>query len=122
VLSIAWCHEQRGATALTIASLVGHTVSVQALIEAGADVNLRGPYTLPALAAASLCGHVAIVHALIGAGADLNLLCDMGWTPLMWASSNGQTSVVQALMEAGADLGIRDKVEVARAIPLPFNH
>jgi ankyrin repeat protein len=51
----------------------GRTATVQALIGAGADLNLQDKFGVTALMWASRKGHTATVQALIGAGADLNL-------------------------------------------------
>jgi ankyrin repeat protein len=55
------------------ASKEGHTATVQALIEAGADVNLPNTDGCTALMMVSYFGHTATVQALVGAGADLDL-------------------------------------------------
>jgi ankyrin repeat protein len=101
---------QFGGTALIAASSHGHTAAVQALIGAGADLNLPSNDGWTALASASCRGHVTTIQVLIGAGADLNLQDKAGWTALMRASLWGHISAVQALLEAGADRSIRDKV------------
>jgi ankyrin repeat protein len=62
-----------------VASEQGHTATVQALIQAGADLNLQDKSGLTALMIASHEGHMASVRALIGVGADPNLqdtVCD----------------------------------------------
>jgi ankyrin repeat protein len=51
----------------------GHTAAVQALIGAGADLNLQDKDGWTALMKASGAGHTAAVQALIGAGADFDL-------------------------------------------------
>jgi predicted ATPase with chaperone activity len=68
---------QHGQSALMLASQRGHTATVQALIGAGADLNLQ-----------ENCGHTALmltsphytatVQALIGAGADPNVKSEVG--------------------------------------------
>jgi ankyrin repeat protein len=47
--------------------------TVQALIGAGADLNLQDKDGCTALMKASQCGHTPVAQALIGAGSDLNL-------------------------------------------------
>jgi ankyrin repeat protein len=56
-----------------LASQMGSAAIVQALIGAGADLNLQNKDGETALMQASEKGHTAIVQALIEAGADLNL-------------------------------------------------
>jgi ankyrin repeat protein len=55
------------------ASWQGHTITVQALIRAGADLNVQDKGGTTALMIASEGGHVATVQALIGAGADCTI-------------------------------------------------
>jgi ankyrin repeat protein len=77
---------QFGGTALIAASSHGHTGAVQALIGAGADLNLPSYDGWTALASASCRGHSTTIQVLIGAGANLNLQDKAGWTALMRAS------------------------------------
>jgi ankyrin repeat protein len=55
------------------ASGSGYTATVQALIRAGADLNLQNQVGDTALIWASEQGHTATAQALTGAGADINL-------------------------------------------------
>jgi ankyrin repeat protein len=56
-----------------MASKEGYTATVQALIGAGADLNLQDNDGWTALMLAAAKDHTATVQALIGAGAALNL-------------------------------------------------
>ena len=91
--------------------------AVQALIAAGANVNLRGPGDLPALTDACFSGDIELVRILVEAGADLNKRCEVFLsgtrgtaeaTPLMVAVWEGHTGVVRLLMEAGAKVTAKD--------------
>ena len=57
--------------AFMYASRGGHAETVNALLEAGADVNARHNDGWNALAFAALEGHTEIVNALLKAGAEL---------------------------------------------------
>ena len=60
-------------TALQLASQAGHSIVVDALLSAGADVNARarGLTGTTALQAAAACGHSGIVQRLLDAGASV---------------------------------------------------
>ena len=86
----------------------GQTDAIQALIDAGANVNatLRGD---TAFHWAAGYGYASVVDILLKAGADVNAVSDNGRTPLFWASINGYNNIVQTLVDAGADVSIKDK-------------
>jgi ankyrin repeat protein len=74
---------QGGLSALHLAARQGAAASVRALVEAGADVNLRSPgdRTTPLLIAA-LNGHFDLARYLVERGADPNLASQGGAAPL----------------------------------------
>ncbi len=74
----------RGWTPLLHAIHRGRMDSVVALIEAGADVNVRAPGRLTALMLAAAYGHTEIVELLLERGADPRLAKD-GLTALDYA-------------------------------------
>ena len=63
-----------GYTALMLASEKGHVDAVQALLDAGADIEAKDYYGWTALMLASRYGHVEVVQALLDAGADNSYL------------------------------------------------
>ena len=63
---------ERGESALTLASGLGRVDLVRALIAAGVDVNHATNWDESSLMKASESGHVAVVRVLITAGATID--------------------------------------------------
>ena len=120
---------QGGLTALLLAVREGHTETVGALLDGGADINQGTPAdkTTPLLLA-TINGHYDLAKALVARGANPNLASDAGATPLYavinkeWAPSSRtpqptfnlqqQTSyleLIEALLNAKADPNVRLK-------------
>ena len=87
----------------------GHVEVVEALINGGADLNIKNEYGDTALILACTNGHNDIVQALINGRADLNIKDEYGDTALILACTNGHNDIVQALINGRADLNIKDK-------------
>ncbi|HEX5109412.1 MAG TPA: ankyrin repeat domain-containing protein [Vicinamibacterales bacterium] len=119
----------RGHTPLMWAAAKGHPETMQALIDAGADVNARstiikwerqrtdeprdkwlppGGWTPLLLAARQDC--VTCVDVLAAAGADLNIVDPERHTALIIALINGHYDVAGRLIDHGADLDMQDQV------------
>jgi ankyrin repeat protein len=82
----------------------GHMGAVQALLKAGADVNLCGSQSTTALMEGSHEGNLDAVKAFIEAGADLEKTnTETGYTALYYAIHGGNVEVLKALLEAGAN-------------------
>jgi ankyrin repeat protein len=97
-----------GLTALHHATHSGSPEMVQALIQAGANVNApdgRGFVPLT-WAVAAENQKPEIVRALIAAGADVNARAKTGETPLDWAEKFGYPEAIAALKKAGAKNGL----------------
>lgn len=93
------------AIALIKAAEQGNITEVQALIQAGANVNLRQETT--ALCQAVQNGNYEIAQILIAAGADVNLRANEGdLTPLLSAAYEGYLDLVQLLIQAGAEINL----------------
>ncbi|HET9425379.1 MAG TPA: ankyrin repeat domain-containing protein [Gemmatimonadaceae bacterium] len=116
-----------GLTALLFAAREGHTESVMALLDAGADINQvsAGDHSSPLLLA-SINGHFDLAMQLLARGADPKLASDAGATPLyatinvQWAAKSlypqptaqlqqrtTHLELMEALLKAGADPNVR---------------
>jgi uncharacterized protein len=82
----------------------GDAAAVQALIEAGVDINAKNKGGMTALWLASQGGHTAVVETLLARGADVNVKADNGATALTQASQEGHLAIVLALLDKGADV------------------
>ena len=89
------------------AAIKGQTAEVQALLDARADVDTRGPYAVTPLIVAASEGHSQIVRLLLKAGADVDMKAQGGVTALLAAAGRGHTKSVRLLLEAGADMNAR---------------
>lgn len=91
-------------TPLLRASMNGHTDCVEALINAGANVEAQNVRGNTALIGAAFGGHDKIVELLLQAGADVNLPNKRNETPLLLAcGQKGHISCVELLIKAGAN-------------------
>ena len=78
--------------------------AVQALIAAGAKVNVAGRGGVTPLSAAAYNGRLKIVDVLLTHGADANQRDNTGKTPLLYAAARGFKSVVDRLLATGIDV------------------
>lgn len=95
-------------TALMNAVFIGQIDTVQALLDKGADVNVKGRYDMTALTYAVRKGYIGIVQALLDKGADTNTRNKDGFTPLMIAAHRGHNTIVEKLLNAGAEINAKD--------------
>jgi ankyrin repeat protein len=101
-------HRWHRRTALHLAAEHGHLRAVNALIHAGAPLDIQDNGTRWAL----LCGGSA--QGRIGGGsarasAAAHAAVARRWTPLLWAAIDGHADAMAALLGAGADASIEDK-------------
>ncbi len=85
------------------------TDALQALVEAGADVNARDEHGQTGIMIAAREGRTAAVRWLIAHGADLNHTAKFNLSALMLAVINGRDAIVGLLVDAGADRSIRGR-------------
>ena len=88
---------------------------IQAMINAGGDVNAKGLKGLTPLHVAAFQGDSILISILIEAGADLNAKGPNDATPLHIAAGNGKSNAIPILIAGGAD---RNATMEARATPL----
>jgi len=95
----------RGWTPLFSACVQGHSPSVEALCNLGANVSARTECSntpLHILAATSGCPNTTKV--LLEFGADMEALNEAGWTPLHCAAISGHVAFADTLCRAGANM------------------
>jgi ankyrin repeat protein len=105
--SLANSFSTDGFTPLGLAVFFGNKDSVEALLAAGANVNLpsRESMKVTPLHSAAAAKEVEIARLLIASGADVNARQpDMGFTPLHEAAGNGNIEMASVLIEKGADI------------------
>jgi ankyrin repeat protein len=98
-----------GFTALQLAAFMGSLGAVEALLDAGADVEAvaRNPMAIRPLHASAAGRHLEISRRLVERGADVNAVQRDSFTPLGEAAQNGDLPLVELLLAAGADRSAR---------------
>jgi ankyrin repeat protein len=94
---------------LHLAAHFGHTDSVSALLNKGAQVNACSTNALrnTPLHAAAAGRAQAVAKLLLDAGADVNARQEGGWTPLHSVAQSGDIEFARFLVDAGADVNAR---------------
>lgn len=85
----------------------GQAETLQALIDAGADIHKKSKAGDTPLAVAAFFGHKDAVGVLLRNGATANSTTASGLTPLMAAAMNGSTGPIEILLTNGADINAR---------------
>lgn len=96
--------DEKERTMLAIAAGRGHDVILQALLEAGANPNVRCNQQLTALHYAIQGREAFSAKTLLRYGADPSAKDEQGWMPLHHAAWDGVGSCVVDLVKAGADV------------------
>jgi uncharacterized protein len=102
-------HSADGWTPLHLAAFFGYTELANALLDRGAQVDIRSSNAMKntPLHAACAGGQLALVDLLLKRGADPNATQEGGWTALHGAAQAGQREMVEALLANGADVNLR---------------
>jgi uncharacterized protein len=111
---------KRRNVALVEAARVGDLKRVEALLNAGADVNSRDAEGITVLMHAvrgqqpnirdpAPTDHPELVELLIKRGADFNAKTDSGFVALFWAARYGHDRTAKVLIDHGADINARDR-------------
>lgn len=103
--------------ALVEAAGRGEVAQVQALLQAGADIEQRDADGRTAVLAATAGNHLALVRVLIERGADVNAKDDQQDSAFLLAGARGYTEIVRATLAAGADLKSTNRYGGTALIP-----
>lgn len=100
-----------GTTALMNAAINGRAKNVQALIDAGANLEIKQKGTgLTALTKLSgFADSEDIIRILCQAGADINTTDNNGGTPIYHAIANNRLKNIEVLIQEGANVNIKNK-------------
>jgi len=96
-------------TPLMQACRLGDGAIVDALLQAGAKLDVTNGDGNNALWLACFNGDLAIIDRLLNSGIVIDHQNDSGATCLMYAASSSKTAIVARLLEAGADAGLRNQ-------------
>lgn len=96
--------DDRGRTALLVATHTNNVQAARTLIEAGADVNAKDDIHDSAYLYAGASGHVDILEMTLRHGADLKSTNRYGGTALIPAAERGHVDTVRTLIAAGVDV------------------
>lgn len=94
--------DERGRTHLMVAALCNDIAMVQALIAAGAPIDLVDTSGRTALMKAACKGHTEIVQLFLVAGAETEVADQYSQTALSLAMMNGKIAIIDALIGGGA--------------------
>jgi uncharacterized protein len=106
---------------LGLAAFFGNKATVEALLEAGADVNQqsRESMKVSALHSAAAARRPDIAELLLAKGANPNLRAEAGVTVLHEVAITGQIDLAEMLLKHGADPSVQDnsgKTPLAHAV------
>lgn len=94
-----------GYAALHYAAGSGNAELARALLDLGADINVRNARGDTPL---HMARDAAVASVLMQRKADVHAVDESGWTPLHAAAFRGAADVIRALVDGGADANARD--------------
>ncbi|XP_062580643.1 LOW QUALITY PROTEIN: ankyrin-1-like [Saccostrea cucullata] len=103
------CENENVDRTLCMTCYRGRDITVQLLLDNGADIKLCDNDGCSPLCIVCLKGHDSTVQLLLDNSADINLCVDDGISPLYIACLNGHDSTVQLLLNNGADINLCKK-------------
>lgn len=95
-------------SAIHYAAEGGSKAIVKALLDSGAEVDIKNPVGQTALHCAARNGHGDVIKKLLESGADVNAKDENDQTALHNAAGQGYTGIVKMLLEADADIDAED--------------
>ena len=99
-----------GEAVLLFAAMRGDAKTVSALLDNGADVNMRHEDDWSGLLLAAVNGHSPVAQVLLDNGANVDAKEKlMGQNALIWASKGGHVATVKVLLKADANVNAQDK-------------
>ena len=101
--------DNKGATALIQAAMLGHTATAELLLKHGADINAKDNRGSTALIWAAINGKTETAELLLKNGADINAKNKYGCTALMYAAFDGHPEIAEILITYEANKNLRDK-------------
>src|SRR3990167_250986 len=103
-------------SALMFAARKNDVEKVRSLIAAGANIDLRDEFGMPALNQAVVFGNLETVLALIAAGANVNIIDIVGSTAFTLAALTYNVGIMRALLDAGLKPTDEDRVKWDEAV------
>ena len=101
--------DKDGKTALHYAAQAGKDLTIEKLVDAGADVKAVDKDGKTALHYAAQTEESLTIWKLIDAGADIEAVDKDGKTALHYAAQTGESSIIWHLIDTGADVKAVDK-------------
>ena len=103
--------DKDGRTALLLACMHRQQETVQVLLEAGSNPNIRDNNGQTSLMKAAISGcRKKVIQAIIDRGNDVNATSKYNDTALMWACDQRNEAAIHVLLKAGADTNTEKKI------------
>ncbi len=117
---LAGCGDERLAatpTELVEAAARGDQAGVRSALDAGVDVNARGPRGRTAVTAAAMAQQVGVVRLLVDAGADVDLQDEERNNALLVCGENGNVDLLREVLRAEPNLRATNRFGGTALIP-----